>query len=381
MRILHIITGLSTGGAEMMLYKLLSRLDRDAFEPGVISLMDMGTLGNEIQALGIPVYPLGMRRGIPDPLKLLRLVRLIRTARPHIIQTWMHHADLLGGLAAKLAGNSPIIWGIRSSTFDQATSRRTTVLIAKISALLSPKLPACIVSCSEIARQVHVAMGYADDKMVVIPNGFDLELFKPDPEARWGLRQEEGIGAEDIVIGLIGRFHPQKDHRNFIQAAGLVSEKIPQVRFLLCGEGIDWDNRELVSWIQAAGIQERCILLGRRSDMPRINAALDLVSLASAYGEAFPNVIGEAMACGVPCVVTDVGDSAYIVGDTGIVVPPKDPQALTKGWQRLLSMDDSDYRQLGERARKRIEIKFSIKSITQMYSRLYWELSDNHVND
>ncbi len=305
-KVAHIITGLGTGGAELMLYKLLSRTDRTRIDPCVLSLLDKGDIGPRIEALGIPVHTLGMGRGkIPNPAAVLRLTVLLRRLRPQLVQTWMYHADLLGGLAARLAGNRHIVWGVRQSNLDADAVKRSTAYTARLCAALSWWLPQCIVCGSEAARRVHAGLGYAKKKMRVISNGFDLELFRPDPTARRFLAEELSFGDEAILVGLVGRFDPQKDHRTFVAAAARITADYPNVRFLLCGAGMEWNNQRLVTWIDSAGINDQVSLLGQRDDMPRITAALDL-ACSSSYGEGFPNAVGEAMACGVPCAVTDV---------------------------------------------------------------------------
>jgi glycosyltransferase involved in cell wall biosynthesis len=374
LKIAHIITGLNTGGAEIMLYKLLSGLDREAFEPRVVSLTDIGPVGEKIKLLGVPVRALGMRRGVPDPRGVWRLVQQLKAERPHLVQTWMYHADLLGGLAARLGSGIPVVWNIRHSNLDPVGNKRTTIWTAKVCARLSHCLPARIVCCSEASRRVHTALGYAGDKMMVIPNGFDLAAFKPDAKARTAVREELGISQEALLIGLVGRFDPQKDHRNFVEAAARLRTDCPQVHFLLCGDGVNWNNAELTGWIGEAGLRQQFHLLGRREDMPRLTAALDISSTSSSYGEGFPNVIGEAMACGVACAITDVGDSAFIVGETGLVVPPRDPEALAHAWKKLIEMGPEGRQKLGETARKRILENFSLPDIVARYEALYKEV-------
>jgi glycosyltransferase involved in cell wall biosynthesis len=377
LRVGHIITGLNTGGAEMMLCKLLSRMNREVFEAEVISLTDIGPIGKKIQALGVPVRALGMRRGVPNPLGVLRLACWLRKGRPQIIQTWMYHADLIGGLASRLAAGSAVVWGIHHSNLEPQGSRRTTIWTARACARLSHWLPARIVCCSEASRRVHTGLGYAADKMMVILNGFDLQVYRPDPAARLSVRQELGIPEEAPLIGLVGRFDPQKDHGNFVQAAARLHAGLPEVHFLLCGDGVTWENPHLARWIEAAGIGGRCHLLGRREDIPRLNAAVDISTCSSSFGEGFPMVIGEAMACGVPCVVTDVGDLALVVGETGIVVPPRDPQALADGWRELMEMGVEKRRALGERARKRVEDHYSLARVVREYEALYKQLFES----
>jgi glycosyltransferase involved in cell wall biosynthesis len=375
MKVVQIITGLDTGGANTMLYKLVSCTDREAFETEVVSLIDIGPIGLKIQAVGIPVRAVGMRRGVPNPLAVLRLAHWLRQDPPHVIQTWTYHADLVGGLAARLAGGIPVAWGVHHTTFDPRGTKRMSIWTIMACARLSRWLPARIVCCSEASRRGHRQLGYAADKMLVITNGFDLALFGPDPAARQSVRRELGIPEEAPLIGVVARFHPDKDHRNFVQAAARLHACVPESHFLLCGDGITWENPELARWIEAAGIRDKCHLLGRREDIPRLTAALDIAS-SSSSGEAFPLVIGEAMACGVPCVATDVGESAIIVGNTGVVVPPKDPQALADGWTRLLvGMSREERRGLGLAARQRIKERYSLGKIVAQYERLYESLA------
>ena len=373
MKILHLITGLSTGGAEIMLYKLVSKMDRDEFEIQIISLTDIGPIGEKIHDLGIPVRSLGMKRGIPDPYMLLKLTKCLRRYAPDIIQTWMYHADLVGGLAAKLDGKFPVVWGIRHSNLDSEGNKRSTVWTAKICAKLSRWLPVKIVCCSEASRRVHTALGYDPERMVVIPNGFDLNLFKPDLEGGTLVRQELGIPEDTILIGMAGRFDPQKDHRNFIKAAALLQKEIRDVQFLLCGDDITWENKKLSKWIDGTGLHSYFNLLGRRNDIPRIMNALDIAS-SSSYGEGFPNVVGEAMVCGVPCVVTDVGDSAIIVGNKGFVVPPRDPQALANALEGMVRLGKEKRTKLGMEARKRITENYSLEKIVSQYEKIYESL-------
>ncbi len=372
--LLHLITDLDIGGAERMLQKLLARRDSSRFDVQVVSLTDVGVVGKEIEKLGIPVRGLGMKPGLPDPIALLRLVGWLRRDRPRLLQTWMYHADLLGGLAATLAGNIPVVWNVRHTNLDPRSNKAGTLRMARACAVTSRWLPARIVCCSEASRRAHAALGYAANKMVVIPNGFDLDLFRPDPSARASVRAELGIPEGAPLVGLIGRFHPEKDHHGFVEAAGYLSGRLPDARYLLCGQGVTWDNPVLAEWIASAGPRSHWHLLGLRGDIPRLMAALDIL-VSSSVGEGFPNVLGEAMACGVPCVVTDVGDSAWIVSDTGRVVPPRDPRALADASAATLAMGSADRQRLGLAARARVEQHFSLPAIVDRYERLYLELA------
>lgn len=374
--ILYVTTALIAGGAEMMLYRLLSRLDRTRFTPQVVSLVEHGPISRKIQAMGVPVRSLGMKIGVPNPTVVLRLARWLRQDPPDMMQTWMYHADLVGGLAARLVGNIPVAWGIRHSDLSPETSSRLTHLTVKTCARLSHWLPDRIVCCSEASRQVHAAIGYAAEKMVVIPNGYDVGTFHPDLGARASVRKALGLSEDAPIIGMVARYDPQKDHRGFIRAAQMLHRERPDVHFLLCGVEMTWENQEIARWIDDAGLRTHFHLLGRRDDdIASVTAALDIASLSSSYGEGFPNVVSEAMCCGVPCVVTDVGDAALIVGQTGIVVPPRNPQALAAAWRAMLEMGREGRRPLGIAARQRISERFDIAEITGQYEHLFEELA------
>jgi glycosyltransferase involved in cell wall biosynthesis len=369
-RIVFIITGLSTGGAEMMLFKVLQRLDRQRFSPQVISLSTMGELAPRITALGIPVQALGMNLRLPSPGKFFRLVRILRCSHPDLVHTWLYHADLLGGLAARLAGISAVGWCVRNSDLDRGNARLSIRAVVRLCAWLSKWIPRRILSCSEKARHLHVGYGYAAEKMLVVPNGFDIAQFVPSGEARRGVRKDLGLEENTLLVGLIGRFDPQKNHAGFLKAAGALHRRMPQVHFVMAGKGIDSNNTALMQSVTAAGVVSNVHLLGLRDDMPRLMAALDVLA-SSSYGEGFPNVLGEAMACGVPCVVTDVGDSIDIVGDTGLGVEPHDMQRLAIALEELLTMPPAERAALGERARERVATHFEIGKVVRQYQEFY----------
>ena len=286
--ILFLVTGLIADGAERMLYRLISRMDRKRFVVTVVNMADVGSLGEQIRALGVPLRSLGMRPGVPNPMSILRLSRWLRQNPPDVIQTWMYHADLLGGLAAKLAGGIPVAWGIRNSNLDDQGSRRLTIYTMRACAQMSKWLPTRIVCCSEASQRVHTALGYATHKTIVIPNGFDLHAFKTDWAARESARAELHILPDAPLIGLVGRFHPQKDHRNFVRAAALLHRSRPDVHFLMCGDEVTWENGQLRGWIEEAGIGKQCRLLGRRDDMSRLTAGFDIGFLPHLLEKAFP---------------------------------------------------------------------------------------------
>lgn len=372
-KILHVITGLNTGGAEMMLYSLLSHIDRHRFFPRVICLNGVGQVGERIRALDIPVWSPSSTDRRLTPLGWLYILRDIRKDRPDILQTWLYHADLFGGLAGRLAGIRRIVWSVHGSGLDRASTKTTTIAVARLCAMLSGRIPVRIVFCAEESLRLHLQFGYCTRNTSLIPNGFDIEKFRADPEARRSVRVNFGIPANAPVIGMVARYAPEKDHATFIKAAAILLDRFPQARFLLIGDGVDWENNELRRAIEKAGIAKNTILTGVRPDIPRLLAAMDVLG-SSSYREAFPMAIGEAMATSVPCVVTNVGDCALMVGDTGLAVPPSSPQALAQGWESILTMNAVDRKELGTASRRRVEQNFSIAKVTRKYEALYDEL-------
>lgn len=375
LKLTFVITGLSTGGAETMLLKLLSHIDRVEFQTQVISLTTKGNIGHRIEALGIPVLALDMQPNQIPWRSLLTLRKLLKEAKPDIVQTWMYHADLLGGLAAKSNGIKCIVWALRNSDLSADRNKFVTRKVVAICSILSRWIPDLVLSCSEQAMRAHANIGYAIDKLKVIPNGFDLKQFSPDADARASVRAELGLPDQAQLVGLIARFDPQKNHAGFLEAAGIVATRVPGVHFILAGEAIDSGNQWLCHEIQKSGISNRVHLLGRRDDMPRIMASLDVLASTS-HGEAFPNVLGEAMACQVPCVVTDVGDCREIVGPTGRTVSAGDMQSFALQMCDLLMIPPAERQTLGKSARDRIKALYDIRIIAGLYQDQYLDLME-----
>lgn len=370
MRILHVITSLGTGGAEMMLFKLLSAGNRD-WTQAVVSLDNHPSIiAPRIIKLGVQVHSLGVNRSTPNPLRALSIVPIARQFRPDLIQGWMYHGNFVASYAAsRQQPKLPVLWNIQQSLYDISRERWLTAAVIRMGIRFSRR-PAGIIYNSRTSAKQHEAFGYCASKTIVIPTGYDCNVFRPDEQARHEVRTELGIGQDEVLIGLVARYHPMKDHAGFLQAAQLVSQAHPSVKFALIGRDIDKES-PIVTLIQQNGLQDRVFLLGERRDIPRLTAALDIACSASAWGEGFSNTIGEAMACGVPCVVTDVGDSAYAVGDTGLNVPPGNPQALADAISRLVAAGPESRKSLGQAARRRIETEFALPMIVRKYEDLY----------
>jgi glycosyltransferase involved in cell wall biosynthesis len=372
-KVTHIINGLGVGGAELALFRLLSSIDRSAWDMQVIALLGEKPLGEQLRDLGFKVFPLHMSKQRLNPFAFARMVRLLRQEQPQVVQTWLQQSDLLGGVAARLAGVGPVLWNIRHSTLHPMLTSRKTRAISKACAKLSRHVPTRIVCCSESARDAQVRFGYCARKMIVIPNGVNTERFKPDVDAYESVRRELCLPPSALLFGAIGRRHPAKDHPNLIRAAKEIASQVSNCHFLLCGEDVTADQPELKTLIAATGFVERFHLLGDRDDVPRLMAALDVLISTSCFSEGFPNVVSEAMASGVPCIVTDVGDSARIVGPTGLVVPPEQPSATARAGLELARAGQDHLRTWGFEARRRIIENFSLSNMVTRYQELYLE--------
>lgn len=368
-----VITSLSTGGAELMLERLVERLGKE-FVPRVICLGGEADVGSRMSGRGIEVAYLNLRGPGTAVLGLAKLARMFRARRPRVVSTWLYHADLVGGLAARLALRGGVVWNVRNLDLSRDKTKWGTRTVVSVCAKLSGWIPERIISCSEDAARVHCGRGYRPDAFEVIPNGFDLQRFRPDPEARVSVRRELGLSDGAELVGMIARFDPLKNHRGFLQAAARLAQSRNNAHFVLVGPGVTSANPEIAAWNREAGHLDRIHLLGSRDDVPRIAAALDVAASAS-WGEAFPNAVGEAMACGVPCVVTNAGDSAYIVGDAGIVVERGDMAALARGLDRVLALPEEERRALGRRARKQIEERFEIGVVVRKYEDLFRQVA------
>jgi len=377
---LHIITDLDTGGAEMMLYKLLAahRYTADCeVESMVITLMECGPVADRIELLGVPVMSLGMRQGEKPGLDVIRkLFRQTHQFRPQVIQGWMYHGNIAATLArlSLLTGGADmhLYWNIRQTLYDFANEKRMTRLLIRLSVWLA-WLPKTIIYNSYVSAAQHVAVGFPVTKRRVIGNGFDLERFIPDLKAGRRQRDRLGISENAWVVGHVSRFHPMKGHAMLLRAAAHVVEQLPQgnsVRFVLIGRGVDADEPQLTDQIDLLQLTNHVLLLGEQSEIPALMTCFDLVVSPSAWGEGFPNVIGEAMACGCPCVVTDVGDSAEVVGRGGIVVDIDDDKTMAEAILSLLQ-DVETREKMAVAAVSRVSEKYGIYQVAGQYLELY----------
>jgi len=371
--ILHIITGLSTGGAERALYNLLHGGFVEHFNSHIISLNDEGTMGPQIRALGVPVTTLNMHGGRPSFSSLIKLRRVVREFQPDLIQGWMYHGNLAASLAQYFSVGRPVLaWNIRHSLYDLGHEKPMTRQVIRANRFFS-SAPDSLLYNSFLSRTQHEGFGFSPLNGRVIPNGIDVQRFNYSGKARNRVRCELAISAETLVVGHVARQHPMKDHKAFLRAAVNLAFRYPETHFLLSGRDVSLENKTLEQLLPAQ-IRDRFHLLGERGDISELMSAMDIFCLSSAWGEGFPNVIGEAMATGVPCVATDVGDSGLVVGDAGVVVPPRDEAALVEGIERLLTMPLEERRALGASARARIEANYTLDAIVGKYTALYEKL-------
>ena len=371
-RISHVITGLDRAGAQRVLSDLLLYRDKDRFDVEVVSLLPRRGLADEIEAMGIPVWAAGFRKDVSLPVQVAALHLHLARRRPDLVHTWMYHGDVIGGVAAKLTGpRTPVVWHLHHTTMDTERFKPSTRMLASTAARLSYRLPAKILACAESSRRVHVEGGYDPTKMVVIRNGVDVERFRPRaPDDRRWLHSLLGLAPSVRLVGLAARFHPQKDHGTFIAAARRLMADHKDVHFVLCGAGVESGNPAFADVLPTG----RFHLLGERPDVPQILAELDVSVLSSAAGEACSLVLLESMASGVPCVTTDVGDSAFLVGKTGKVVAPRDPGALASAIGALLNLEPSERRALQAQARQRAEDSFPLTKVARAIEAVYDEV-------
>lgn len=376
-RIAFVLTELTLGGAEMMLWKLLSRIDRSRFDPFIFALSGHAdVMLDRFNDIGVNCSLLGMKPRFDAVAGLLRLAQKLRTLTPDIVQGWLYHGNVAATLGSALVyRRSPVLWSIRCTLPHRLLQEKwQSALTIGLGSVLSFSATKIIHNSHASAIEHEQRLGYRRRERIVLPNGFDTDVFRPSTAAALSLRQELGMQPDAILIGLVGRYHAMKDHPNFLRAAALLKTSHPDVHFVLAGERVDALNATLVRLVTEHGLTGRVHLLGRRDDVHVITAALDIACSSSAYGEGFANIIGEAMSCATPCVVTDVGDSAYIVDTTGRVVPPRAPEALAQALSELVELGAAGRKALGARARQRIVTTFSLDAVVRRYEALYLEV-------
>jgi glycosyltransferase involved in cell wall biosynthesis len=373
-KILHIITGLNCGGAESLLYNLVINDKNNRHY--VISLLDKGFYGKKLELYHIPLYCIYMKRGKFSIIKLIDIIRLIKTINPDMVQTWMYHADLLGGIASKLAGIKRVFWGIHNINLDVDKTPIGTRIVSKINSLLSYVLPSKIIACSEDAANFHTSLNYDKSKFEFINNGCNVDIFSPDNTKRELFRKKLNISDDDIVITMVARWDPMKDYITAINSLHhLRLHSVEPFKIIFAGSGITQDNTELVGLLNTHDLSDSVFLIGEIGDMPSLYNASDLLIL-STHAESFGNVLIESMACGVPCIASDVGMIKVIIGDTGWVVSPNSIIELTNAMMLAISkLGATEYWLKKKNAcRNRVVDKFSLKSMMIKYDDIWKSL-------
>jgi glycosyltransferase involved in cell wall biosynthesis len=368
-KVLHVITGLGRGGAERSLFNLATaRLE--GLQHEVVSLGGLDIYGPELQKHGIPVQALGMAT-MGDVLRAFwKLRKAVRASAPDILQGWMYHGNLAASLAA--GPGFPVVWNIRQSLPDIHLEKWGTRAVIHLGRAVSARVDRVIYN-SSLARQQHEAFGFASAQGMLVLNGFDIDLWRPDEVARDKIRAELNIPEGALVLGYVGRGHPVKDIPMLLKSLPQLMAKHPALHVVMVGDGTGPDASDLAP-LHTGLPQHRVHYLGDRSDIPALMTSFDLFCICS-RAEAFPNVLGEAMATALPCVSTSVGDCPLMLGEAGRLVPPGDPGALGRALDDLLTLPEPDRAALGRAARARIKNRFAIEDTLRLYAAIYMDLT------
>lgn len=363
-RVVHIITSLNDGGAEALLYRICTS-PHPPLEHIVISLTDMGKYGPLLKRDDIITFSLEIRSFFTLFQGFFKLLKLLNSIKPYSVQTWLYHADFLGGICAKLSGVPHIFWGVHNTKLNWKHSSLSSLILVRLLSVLSYFIPEKIFFCAKSAQQVHANLGYCPHKLITIYNGYDVDYFKPDIVSRKRERLLYHIAETTFFIGMVARFSPQKDHDTFLKALLHLRRENLTFRCIIVGHNVT----QLKEQIRMYGLEEYVILQESRMDIKNIFNAIDVLVLSSEYGEAFPNVIAEAMSCGTPCIATDVGDVQFMIGESGIVVPIKKPSALAAALLSLNRKKQSleEWEKLKKLARQRVSNNFNFCSMLKKY--------------
>tara|TARA_Y100000590_G_scaffold461493_1_gene623198 strand:- start:11746 stop:12903 length:1158 start_codon:yes stop_codon:yes gene_type:complete len=376
-RLTFIIVSFQTGGAEIMLLRLLKHINRNIFDVSIIGLIDKGPIKKQIRDLSFPVYV--AFKNYNYLFGTINLIKIIKRIKPDIVNTWMYHPDFLGGIASRIAKVPLLVWMIHQSNFILSKNNWPTYFIMRICSSLSKLMPDKILSVSKRAAKQHIIYGYDQRKLYVIPPIVDTDNFIKNKTAKKRLCNELNIDMNSILIGLFGRFHPQKNHKTLIEAATIVNEIYPNTHFIFSGRDITYNNIVLSKLIENSNANKFIHLLGFRKNIVDLYSSLDLYVSASSFGEAFPLVLCEAMASEVPCVATDVGDSKYIIGNTGRIVQPNSVNQLAEGIIGLIELGNKELKRKGKISRKRIIDNFQAEMIVLKYESFFSEIfNKNH---
>jgi glycosyltransferase involved in cell wall biosynthesis len=371
-QLMIVSTGLQTGGAERMLVKLMARIDRQYYNPVVVSLTGPGTQGEHLRQLGIEcLYP--PAPGIGGLLVLLwSALKRVGRQRPALIQGWMYHGCVFATAVHVLARcRVPLLWNIRHSIHDVSSETRSLRAVLRALAFLSRRVALCIYP-SKVALGQHAALGIRCMSALVLPNGFELDRFNiPHAPQRTASRRRMGLQPDEHVLINVARYHPMKDHACLLRAFAAALRRAPRLRLVLVGDGLTAANDALMESIKSLSLSQQVVLLGELGDVRDALAGADIFCLSSKWGEAFPNALGEAMAMGLPAVCTDVGDCREILGAGGLVISPGDPVGLADAIVQLALATEEERQRIGRRARARVVEHYAIGACVAAYERAY----------
>lgn len=371
MKILHIISGLKRGGAETQLFRIC-KFDQDN-DHIVVSLSNKEGYGDILEKINVSVYTLNFSRGRISISGLIKLYRIIKQIKPDVVQTWMNHADFIGGIIARIAGIKNIFWGVHQTILIKGKSKASTIMIVKLNAILSNLIPNKIIYCAEKSREVHELIGFKKSKGVVIQNGYDINIFHQNDSLGKDFRDKLKIPQDAFIIGHVASYDPLKDQDTLIKSLGKLLQRKIKFTAILVGANLDHLNDDLVSSLKKNGLSDNVHLLGIRDDIQSVMNAIDLFLLTS-ISEAFPNVLNEAMLCGTPCLTTDVGDAALIVDKTGWIVESRDSTSIANACINALNekeQDSENWKKRKEACRERIMENFSFEKMLNKYKDIW----------
>lgn len=366
MIILHLITGLNDGGAEGALFRLCKYDNKNCHV--VVSLLDGGKYESKFKSNNIDVYTLKLNTILGFLTCIYSYRKILTKTNPDIIQTWLYHADLFGGICSYLLGYNKIFWNIRNCNTSTKALKSTTRIIVYLNSIISYLIPKRIISVSQNATLHHINIGFRKDKFVNIPNGYDFNQIDSVSDELLALKAKY-----NFLIGMVARFDPQKDHFNLLKSLAILKEKNVDFHCLLVGTGMDQSNLFLVKEINKLNLTNYITLLGRRDDINSVMQILDIHVLSS-LGEAFPNVLVEAMFNGTPCISTDVGDSNFIIDKFGWVVKPESPSRLATAIldsNNLFLNNKKDWDQMCFDGKNSVISRFSIEKMVSNYNQIW----------
>jgi len=370
-RVLFLVSSLHQGGTERQLVTLLHGLDRKRFRSIVVTYYPGGAWEERLrQHPGVDLHCLGLKNRFDLAGMIMGLSKIIRRTRPDILYGLLGDACTLALIHGKIIGKSRVIWGLRATNVDFSQYSLISGLVYRLNAYLSTRVDRIIIN-SWAGSKYHADQGYACNRITVIPNGIDTGYFMPQPDQGADLRRQWQIGPAIPLIGRVGRLDPMKDYATFLKAAKTVAARRPDVRFVIAGDGPDQILNDLKALSCSLGLDGCVLWLGPREDLPAVYSACTLTSSSSSFGEGFPNVVAESLACEVPCVATDVGDSSRVLGPGGMIVPPGNPAALAEAWERIISLSQQQQRHTGKKGREHVIDSFGIQKMVHATEKVF----------